>query len=111
MTNADYVLQQLASAFDEMREAELVPGPNASAADIEELARAGTTSFGHPVGGCKIGVDEMAVVDPELHVRAIEGLQIADSSVMPRMVTGPTNAPTIMVAGKAARMILASADT
>jgi choline dehydrogenase len=71
------------------------------------LARAGATSFGHPVGACKIGVDDMAVVDPQLRVRGIEGLRVADSSVMPRIVTGPTNAPTFMVAGKAARMILA----
>ena len=95
------------AAFDEMREAELIPGPNASAAEIEELARLGATSFGHPVGGCKIGVDEMAVVGPDLRVRGVEALRVADSSVMPRIVTGPTNAPTFMVAGKAGRLILA----
>jgi choline dehydrogenase len=95
------------SAFDEIREAELIPGPKATAADIEEFARLSTTSFGHGVGGCKIGVDDMAVVDPQLRVRGIEGLRVADSSVMPRMVTGPTNAPTFMVAGKAAQLILA----
>jgi choline dehydrogenase len=94
-------------AFREVVETELVPGPKATAADIEELARLGATSFGHPVGACKIGVDEMAVVDPQLRVRGIEGLRVADSSVMPRIPTGPTNCPTIMVAGKAARMILA----
>lgn len=94
------------AAFDEMREAELIPGPNASAPQIEELARLGATSFGHPVGGCKIGVDDMAVVDPQLRVRGVQGLRVADSSVMPRIVTGPTNAPTFMVAGKAARMII-----
>ena len=49
----------------------------------------------------------MAVVDPKLRVRGVEGLRVADSSVMPRIVTGPTNAPTFMVAGRAARMILA----
>ena len=94
-------------AFREVVEAELIPGPNASAADLGTLARLGATSFGHPVGACKIGVDDMAVVDPQLRVRGIEGLRVADSSVMPRIPTGPTNAPTIMVAGKAARMILA----
>jgi choline dehydrogenase len=96
------------AAFDGMRDVELIPGPNASAQDIEDLARAGSTSFGHAVGGCKIGIDEMAVVDPQLRVRGVEGLRVADSSVMPRMVTGPTNAPTFMVAGKAARLILGS---
>jgi choline dehydrogenase len=95
------------SAFAEMREVELIPGPGAGPREIEELARLDATSFGHPVGACKIGVDEMAVVDPELHVHGIEGLRVCDSSVMPRIVTGPTNAPTFMVAGKAARMILA----
>ncbi|HEX3368246.1 MAG TPA: GMC oxidoreductase, partial [Candidatus Cybelea sp.] len=93
--------------FAAVSEVELIPGPNASAGDVEELARAGATSFGHPVGGCKIGVDEMAVVDPQLRVRGIAGLRVADSSVMPRIPTGPTNAPTFMVAGKAAQLILA----
>ena len=94
-------------AFGEVAERELIPGRNASTSDIEELARAGATSFGHPVGGCKIGIDEMAVVDPQLCVRGVEGLRVADSSVMPRIPTGPTNAPTFMVAGKAAQLILA----
>lgn len=94
------------AAFDELRQEELIPGPHATTRDIEDLVRAGSTSFGHPVGGCKIGVDEAAVVDPQLRVRGIDGLRVADSSVMPRMVTGPTNAPTFMVAGKAARLIL-----
>jgi choline dehydrogenase len=95
------------SAFDDIRDEELIPGPKATARDIEELARVGSTSFGHGVGTCKIGVDEMAVVDPQLLVRGIECLRVADSSVMPHIVTGPTNAPTFMVAGKAARLILA----
>jgi choline dehydrogenase len=95
------------TAFDVIREKELIPGPDATARDIEDFARTSTTSFGHGVGTCKIGVDDMAVVDPQLRVRGLEGLRVADSSVMPRMVTGPTNAPTFMVAGKAARLILA----
>jgi choline dehydrogenase-like flavoprotein len=53
-----------------------------------------------------MGVDEMAVVDPQLRVRGVECLRVADSSVMPRIPTGPTNAPTFMVAGKAAQLIL-----
>jgi choline dehydrogenase len=95
------------TAFDDIREKELIPGPNATARDIEDFARTSTTSFGHAVGTCKIGVDDMAVVDPQLRVRGIEGLRVADSSVMPRVVTGPTNAPSFMVGGKAARLILA----
>jgi choline dehydrogenase len=94
-------------AFDDMLDEELIPGPKATAADIEEFARLSTTSFGHGTGACKIGVDDMAVVDPQLRVRGIEGLRVADSSVMPRVPTGPTNAPSFMVGGKAAHLILA----
>jgi choline dehydrogenase len=97
------------SAFDDIRAEELIPGPSATSRDIEDLLRAATTSFGHGVGTCRIGVDGMAVVDPQLRVHGVDGLRVADSSVMPRMVTGPTNAPTFMVAGKAARLILAEA--
>ncbi len=66
----------------------------------------GSASFGHPVGTCKMGVDKLAVVDPQLQVHGLLGLRVADASVMPRIITGPTNAPTHMVAGRAARLIL-----
>jgi choline dehydrogenase len=94
-------------AFDSLRESELIPGPKASAEDIRELARLASASFGHAVGTCKIGVDELAVVDPELRVHGISGLRVADASVMPKIITGPgTNASTHMIAGRAARLIL-----
>jgi choline dehydrogenase len=94
-------------AFDNLRESELIPGPNASAEDIQELARLGSASFGHAVGTCKIGVDSLAVVDPELRVHGILGLRVADASVMPTIITGPgTNGATHMVAGRAAKIIL-----
>jgi choline dehydrogenase len=93
-------------AFDSVREAEVMPGPKATAEDIRELARLGSASFGHAVGTCKMGVDRLAVVDPELRVHGITGLRVADASVMPRIITGPTNAPTHMVAGRAAKLIL-----
>ena len=94
-------------AFDGMRESELIPGPNASAEDIRELARLASASFGHGVGTCKMGVDKLAVVDPELRVHGISGLRVADASIMPRIITGPgTNASTHMVAGRAAKFIL-----
>jgi choline dehydrogenase len=94
-------------AFDSLRESELIPGPKASAEDIQELARLASASFGHAVGTCKIGVDELAVVDPELRVHGIVGLRVADASVMPRIITGPgTNASTHMIAGRAAQLIL-----
>jgi choline dehydrogenase len=94
-------------AFDGQRESELIPGPKASAEEIQELARLGSASFGHGVGTCKIGIDKLAVVDPELRVRGILGLRVADASVMPHIITGPgTNASTHMIAGRAAQLIL-----
>jgi len=94
-------------AFDSLRESELIPGPKASAEEIRELARLASASFGHAVGTCKMGVDKLAVVDPELRVHGILGLRVADASVMPRIITGPgTNASTHMIAGRAARLIL-----
>jgi choline dehydrogenase len=94
-------------AFDGLRESELIPGPKASAEEIRELARLASASFGHAVGTCKMGVDKLAVVDPELRVHGTFGLRVADASVMPRIITGPgTNASTHMIAGRAARLIL-----
>jgi choline dehydrogenase len=94
-------------AFDNLRESELIPGPKSSDDDIRELARLASASFGHAVGTCKMGVDKLAVVDPELRVHGILGLRVADASVMPQIITGPgTNASTHMIAGRAAKLIL-----
>ena len=74
-------------------------------ADFMDYARQyGRTSY-HPTCTCKMGVDEMAVVDPQLRVRGLDGIRICDSSVMPSLVGSNTNAPTIMIAEKAADLV------
>lgn len=94
------------TAFDGVREAEVVPGPSAtSRQDLVELARTASASFGHAVGTAKIGVDADAVVDSDLRVHGVRGLRVADASVMPSIVSAPTNAPSIMIGGRAARLI------
>ena len=73
--------------------------------DIAAFVRARAQTTYHPVGTCKMGVDELAVVDPELRVRGVEGLRVVDASIMPTVPRGNTNAPTIAVAEKAADLI------
>ena len=74
-------------------------------ADIDAFVRANANSAYHLCGTCRIGGDEMAVVDPELRVRGIDGLRVADASVMPSITNGNTNAPSLMIGEKAAHMI------
>jgi choline dehydrogenase len=95
------------SAFDRFRGSEIQPGVAArSDAEIDAFVRAKSDSAYHPCGTCKMGVDTDAVVDGELRVRGIDGLRVVDASIMPSVVSGNLNAPTIMIAEKAADMIL-----
>ena len=88
---------------------EFRPGPTAPDADVEALVRAAgdiSTTIFHPVGTCRMGGDENAVVDPRLRVNGIEGLRVIDASVMPTITSGNTNSPTLMIAEKGADMIM-----
>jgi choline dehydrogenase len=85
---------------------ELAPGPEAVSDDaILGWVRGAAETTYHPVGTCRMGVDPMAVVDPRLRVHGIAGLRVADASIMPRLTSGNTNAPSIMIGEKAAAMI------
>jgi choline dehydrogenase len=99
-------------ALQKFKPEEFRPGPEIveSAALAEAAGRIGTTIF-HPVGTCKMGGDNDpgAVVDARLRVRGIEGLRVADASIMPTITSGNTNAPTLMIGEKAAAMILEDA--
>jgi choline dehydrogenase len=95
------------AAFDPYRGPELMPGAHVQKDDqIDVFVRKTAETIYHPVGSAKMGVDEDAVVDPQLRVYGIEGLRVVDASVMPALVSGNTNAPTIMIAEKAADMML-----
>lgn len=74
-------------------------------ATLREVIRRDSNTIGHPVGTCKMGNDATAVVDAQLRVRGVEGLRVVDASIMPTITGAPTNAPTIMIAEKAADMI------
>ena len=92
--------------------AERLPGPDVQTEkDYFEYACRHSKTDHHPAGTCRMGVDPDAIVDPELRFNGIEGLRVADASIMPTLVSSNTNAPTIMIAEKAAGMIRAAQGT
>ena len=98
-------------AFDEFRGVELIPGPHVkSDADIVQFIRGAAETDYHPSCTCAMGNGEMAVVDERMKVRGIKNLRVVDASVMPQIVSGNLNAPTQMIASRAADMILGKAQ-
>lgn len=99
-----------APALDAHRGPEYLPGPGRqSDQDILQYIREQSESVYHPVGTCRMGSDTGSVVDERLRVRGVAGLRVADASVMPTLVSGNTNAPTIMIAEKCADLLLQDA--
>lgn len=96
-----------APAFDQYRKAMMTPPDTSSDDTIMLHLKKQLETVYHPVGTCKMGNDEMAVVDDQLRVKGIEGLRVIDASIMPTIVSGNTNAPVYMIAEKGAEMILA----
>ena len=98
-------------AFDAYRGPELAPGDTLqSDADLAAWLRANAMTTFHPVGTCRMGTDPMAVVDARLSVHGIDGLRVADASVMPIIISGNTNAPAIMIGERAATFMVGTDD-
>jgi choline dehydrogenase len=96
-----------APAMAPMQVTELAPGADKDTdEEILDWVRGAAETTYHPVGTCKMGTDAMAVVDHSLRVRGIDGLRVADASIMPTLTSGNTNAPSIMIGEKAADMVL-----
>ncbi len=98
------ILQQ--PAFDSMRGAPLLPArDDLDEAGLIAFIRAKAETIYHPIGTCRMGNDAQAVVDPQLRLRGLDGLRVVDASIMPHLIGGNTNGPTMMIAERAADMI------
>jgi choline dehydrogenase-like flavoprotein len=96
-----------APALAAVRTGDLYAGHVHTDEEIRRSLRERCDTIYHPVGTCKMGTDAQAVVDPQLRVRGVEALRVADASIMPTLVGGNTNAPSIMIGEKAADLIRA----
>src|SRR5712664_2636132 len=98
------------SPLKEVTGEEIAPGAHLQTDDelLDWVKKNAETTY-HPVGTCKMGSDPMAVVDDQLRVHGMQGLRVADASIMPTLTSGNTNAPSIMIGEKASRMMLAAA--
>ena len=95
-----------ADAFSELRGREVLPGPDVtSEEDLREFVAKAASTYYHPAGTCKMGTGDDAVVDPQLRVRGVEGLRVADASIMPTMVSANPNAAITMIGAKAAALV------
>ena len=92
-------------AFSQNRKRLAFPEAYESDEDLKRHILENVQSCYHPVGTCKMGNEEDAVVDAQLKIRGLEGIRIADASIMPKIVCGNTNAPVIMIGEKAAQMV------
>ena len=99
-----------AKAFDDWRGAEALPGQGVTSREaLEDFVRRAASTYFHPVGTCRMGIDADAVVDPELRVRGVSGLRVADASIMPNIVSANTNTAVMIIGEKAADLIRATA--
>lgn len=94
-------------ALEPWTRVEMVPGPDCTGADLRRYVRESVNTWFHPVGTCRMGQDELAVVDARLRVRGAENLRVVDASVIPEVTSGNTAAPTMMIAWRAAGFALA----
>ena len=89
---------------------ELEPGPSVTTKnELGKYLRETAATVYHPVGTCRMGSDDAAVLDPQLRVRGVDGLRVIDASVMPKIISGNTNAPSIMIGEKGSDLVLADA--